>query len=373
MKNPFGEEIYKKRKTQRDYGVRGDYFRDQTAIIHSMPFRRLKNKTQVFFAPKNDHVCTRIEHVLHVATIAATICKGLNQNNKDWNLDIDLAYAIGLGHDLGHAPFGHAGEETLNNILKEDDSFIHEINGYRVVEYVANNGKGLNLTYVVKDGIMCHNGESFEQNIQPSTKINKLDEIKDKKNKPCSYEGCIVRMADKIAYLGRDVEDAYVAGAIGKKNIPGPILRELGSTNGEIIDTLVEDIICNSKDKDFIGFSNEKFSFFKELMDFNYKYIYNNEIIVNYKKMCSKLIETLFNYLAELYDKNGYNIDKYLKSGIDVDRHFGNYVKKLESFYKEEGCGTKRIVTDYVSGMTDIYALDCMKQITIPKPIYFPN
>ena len=129
MQNNFSENDYIKRTSPREPDVRGDFFRDQTAIIHSTAFRRLKNKTQVFFAPENDHICTRIEHVLHVATIAASICKGLNLAGS--NLNIDMAYAIGLGHDLGHTPFGHAGEDALNKVLGGNKAFIHEINSYR--------------------------------------------------------------------------------------------------------------------------------------------------------------------------------------------------------------------------------------------------
>ncbi len=134
MKNPLPENEYTKRVIEKN-PIRGDFFRDQTAIIHSMPFRRLKHKTQVFFSPENDYVCTRIEHVMHVATIGATICKGLNK--YDWDLNIEMAFAMGLGHDIGHAPFGHAGETALNRKLKGDFKFIHEVNSYRVVQYLG--------------------------------------------------------------------------------------------------------------------------------------------------------------------------------------------------------------------------------------------
>ena len=137
----------------------GNISATRTKIIHSLPFRRLKHKTQVFFAPDNDHICTRIEHVLHVATIAAAICRGLNQSGN-WQLDQDLAYAVGLGHDIGHAPFGHEGERALAACIAPRP-FLHEVNSYRVVEHLANYGEGLNLTYAVKDGILCHCGEDF--------------------------------------------------------------------------------------------------------------------------------------------------------------------------------------------------------------------
>lgn len=233
MKNPLSPETYKIRLNEKDYPIRGDYFRDQTAIIHSMPFRRLKHKTQVFFAPENDHVCTRIEHVLHVATIAATICKGLN--NKGWDLNPEMAYAIGLGHDLGHSPFGHAGETALNRKLNSDFKFIHEVHGLRVVDKLCNDGNGLNLTYGVRDGIINHNGEILQQSLKPNEEKNNIESIHDRKSIATSYEGCIVRFSDKIAYLGRDIEDALIADFITLNEIPEKIREEVGSSNGEII------------------------------------------------------------------------------------------------------------------------------------------
>lgn len=256
-KNLIPIEELERRSHARKEDMRGAYYRDQTAIIHSRPFRRLKHKTQVFFSPDDDHVCTRIEHVLHVASIAATICRGLNSKEKsNWKLNEDLAYSIGLGHDLGHTPFGHAGESELFRLLGRENAFIHEINSYRVVEKLTNHGKGLNLTYAVKDGILCHNGEKFERSIKPDQKVKKLDEIKDRKNLPSTYEGCIVRFSDKIAYLGRDVEDAIIAGFIAQEDIPNEIKSQIGTSNGEIIDYLVQDLIENSHEED-ISFSEK--------------------------------------------------------------------------------------------------------------------
>lgn len=368
-KNPLSDEVYKERRTKRDTDIRGDYFRDQTAIIHSMPFRRLKKKTQVFFAPKNDHVCTRIEHVLHVATIAATICKGLN--NYEWTLDTDLAYAIGLGHDLGHAPFGHAGETVLDNLLKDNGGFIHEINSYRTVEYLANSGAGLNLTYAVKDGIICHNGEQFERDIMPANEKNDLDKIINRKCKPSSYEGCTVRMADKIAYLGRDIEDAIIANIINLDDIPTEIRSNLGDSNGDIINSLVIDVIDYSKDKKCIGFSEDMHKLMVNLKDFNYKYIYKNTIIEDYKRMGQEIVRYLYNHILFLYDKIGHDFIKYSKCKLSLERAFGLYLEKMSSYYFEMNTTPCVIVGDYISGMTDEYALDCIKQITIPTPINF--
>lgn len=368
MKNPLKTEEYTKRKIARTPDIRGDYFRDQTAIIHSTAFRRLKNKTQVFFAPENDHICTRIEHVLHVATIAATICKGLNKYGSD--LDPDMAYAIGLGHDLGHTPFGHAGEKALNQLLGGNNAFIHEVNSYRQVEYLANKGNGLNLCYGVKDGIICHNGEKDEQYLLPDNKVKNLDDVKNRNVVASSYEGVITRFADKIAYLGRDIEDAIVAGFISYKDIPEDVKKILGDRNGQIINKLILDIIENSKESEKIGFSDLTYEIVTKLKHFNYKYIYAHPELKRYDIFCDKIINNLFDYLFNLLDKNNFNFEKYSESCIELDKNFGRYIHDIYHFYKDNH-NYKQIVTDYISGMTDAFALDSIKQITIPKPISF--
>ncbi len=370
-------DLLEKRTSQRDEDIRGCYYRDQTAIIHSKPFRRLKHKTQVFFSPKDDHVCTRIEHVLHVASIAATICKGLNiKNNQDWQLNEDLAYAIGLGHDLGHAPFGHSGESELNRILGGNNSFIHEINSYRVVEKLIK----LNLTYAVKDGIIFHNGENFEKSIKPDFNIKDLDKIKDRKNYPSTFEGCIVRFSDKIAYLGRDLEDALVhTNFIDKNDIPESIQKQIGTSNGEIINFLVYDLIDNSTDEE-ISFSNSCHDLILELKEFNYKFIYKHPRIMEYEKYCKRIISTLFDYLSKLFCSNHWDFEWYQKKdSLDIDKYFGKYISNAKDIYENEkkennwseGILCTQIVTDYISGMTDNFAIDCMKEISIPRQIKF--
>ncbi|HRS32550.1 MAG TPA: HD domain-containing protein [Rectinema sp.] len=369
VNNPLPNDVYVSRKRSKESDVRGDYYRDQTAIIHSMPFRRLKHKTQVFFSPDNDHVCTRIEHVMHVATIATTICKGLEK--AGWELNEELAGAIGLGHDLGHAPFGHAGEEAISMKLGKKDAFMHEINSYRVVEYLANNGNGLNLTYAVKDGIICHNGEEFEKQLEPRKQQVHLDDIKDKSYFPCTYEGCIVRLSDKIAYLGRDIEDAIISGLIKKSDIPEDIVRFLGDTNGEIINTLVLDVIETSIKENKIALSDDKYDLVNELKEFNYKRIYSHERIEEYKTMCENGIMRLFEYLTELYCKFGKDFRKYRNSKMKLDQAFGKYIEKMNEFYMREENIPNQIITDYIGGMTDNFALECLYQITIPRPLEY--
>ena len=189
------EKGLRSRKREREEDSRGPYYRDTTAIIHSSPFRRLKHKTQVFFAPSNDHICTRMEHVLHVASIASSICRPLG-------LDSELAWAIGMGHDLGHTPFGHVGERIISKLSEERGlgKFEHEINSLRVVDFLAEHGKGLNLTYAVRDGIISHNGESISMRIRPTFEIKDLSSIKERKGLiPSTYEGVVVRFSDTIA------------------------------------------------------------------------------------------------------------------------------------------------------------------------------
>ena len=367
MNNPLKKTEYFKRTNPKEYPIRGDFFRDQTAIIHSMPFRRLKHKTQVFFSPENDHVCTRIEHVMHVATIGATICKGLNKHG--WDLNIEMAFAMGLGHDLGHAPFGHAGETAINRKLNKDFKFIHEVNSYRVIQHLANNGKGLNLTYGVKDGIINHNGENFSQYLEPSKKINDLEKIKDRKSLASSYEGIIIRFSDIIAYLGRDIEDAVVAKFITLSDVPEKIRDSIGKSNGDIINSLIIDLIQNSKDSDKIGFSDEMFEKLKILKQFNYKRIYLHPVILEYRKKGEAILEDLFDYLLNQYDNFGQDYDKYREQNSILSEKFGSYLGKMKDFYDKENNIPKQIVTDYIAGMTDNYALEAYKSIKIPKPI----
>lgn len=366
MKNPLPAYEYLRRTREKDNDIRGPYFRDQTAIIHSLAFRRLKHKTQVFFAPKNDHICTRIEHVMHVATIAKTICKGLNAYG--WNLDIEMAFAIGLAHDLGHTPFGHIGEHILNKRLGGNNAFVHEVNGYRVVEHLANNGKGLNLAYGVKDGIITHNGEQFEQSLKPDKKIKNLNTIKKRGASPNSYEACIVRFSDKIAYLGRDIEDALVAGFITRNQIPEKVKMNIGETNSEIIDKFVYNVVETSKNNDSIGLSDLQYELLLLLRDFNYKYIYLNEKRKLYEPFAGKILNNIFDHLNEICEKNKNDYDKYATSHIKLDRDFGHYLDKMQETYKNEPYTIA--ITDYIAGMTDIYAMDSMKQISFPSPIF---
>jgi len=361
LNNPLPNSLYHSRVQPRRPDIRGDYFRDQTAIIHSSPFRRLKHKTQVFFSPKNDHICTRIEHVLHVSTIATTICKGLE-------LDVELAQAIALGHDLGHAPFGHIGEHVLNQLMQPVGGFIHEVHGLRVVDKITRDGRGLNLTYAVRDGIVSHCGEQFQKSIAPQNEEKNLACITARQTAPLTYEACVVRVADKIAYLGRDIEDAITAGLIRPKDVPDAVRKSLGKTNGEIIDTLVMDIIRTSLQTDAISFSEEKFDLICQLKDFNYQRIYNHEQILKSDASIHALIEVLYEHLIAQFNQYGNDILEYKKSTNQVDRDFGIFFGKRTALYQEEP-HQERCVSDFVAGMTDSYALESANELLFPKPV----
>lgn len=370
IKNPFSDQIYLQRTHPHHPDLRDEYFRDQTKIIHSLPFRRLKHKTQVFFAPNNDHICTRIEHVLHVATIAATICRGLNKSGN-WQLSEDMAYAIGLGHDIGHAPFGHEGERAIDACIRPK-RFLHELNSYRVVEHLANYGEGLNLTFAVKDGIICHCGEDFTNNqLRPAAVPNDLEKITGRDHMPSTYEGCIVRLSDKIAYLGRDIEDAVKADLITTNDIPKDVREEIGMSNGEIINTLTLDLINHSKDQDCIGFSADKFELISQLREFNYTRIYHNEQMRQRKETIDKCIRDLFDYFRTIFKRYGFDYEAYEQEGKTTAKNFAKYMRSMTNIYKENPAQIDTIIADYIAGMTDSFALSVMEDVILPNSIKF--
>ncbi|TFG64618.1 MAG: HD domain-containing protein [Spirochaetales bacterium] len=359
------EEDLKKRLHPREEDIRGHYFRDTTAIIHSYPFRRLRHKTQVFFSPKNDHICTRIEHVMHVATVSATICRALGLNG-------DLAWAISLGHDLGHPPFGHEGERIVSSLLKDRGGFIHEQYALRVVDCLINYGRGINLTYAVRDGIASHCGERFEQVIKPDFSLKNLGPgdaggagVRDLY--PSTWEGAVVRMSDKIAYLGRDMEDALQLKLIRISDVPEEVAKVLGTTNSDIIDTLVNDIITRSPDLDAIGFSDRIFGALLALKTFNYRAIYRHEVFASVSKFLFRILSTLFSYLLELFVKFRYDSPAYRSEGNLLAVRFGDFCGKMRAFYESEAAEAETVVLDYIAGMTDDYALESIREIMIPS------
>ena len=362
FQNALGDDDLRRRPTPRpedERDLRGHFFRDTTAIVHSYPFRRMKHKTQVFFAPQNDHICTRIEHVMHVSTIAATISRALNLNP-------DLAWAIGMGHDLGHTPFGHLGEKILSR-LRGVEGFRHEIYSLRVVDKLANHGRGLNLTYAVRDGIINHCGEKFEKELGPDHEVKDLSAITRRDRLPSTWEGVAVRMSDKIAYLGRDLEDAMQLGLVRVQDIPAEGRRLLGENNSEIIDNLVNDLIAHSLKTGSIGFSDPVYAAFLEVKDFNYRRIYTSPALQNYHQYFERVLETLYHYLNGVFDRYGADPGAYSQERNTLAARFGDYVTKMEAFYRSEAGRPEDVVFDYIAGMTDDYAIDSVREIMVPK------
>jgi dGTPase len=301
---------------------------------------------------------------LHVATIGATIAKGLG-------LDENMAYAIGLAHDLGHAPFGHAGEEALKDKTREVGGFIHEVHGLRVLDVLGNRGVSLNLTYGVRDGVVCHCGERPDKTVSPREAKIDLSTIRDRNQYPCSYEGCAARMSDRLAYLGRDLEDAIYGGFVRREDVPREIEKELGETNGEIINTLVIDVIESSKKIGTIGLSDDKYEVLMKLYDFSADEIYSHPAIQRYKQYCKRIVEAIFDYLVETYSKWDMDFEAYFHSPVPLDARFGSYLSTMRSVYKREKAGGMVIVRDYIAGMTDGYALKCMREISLPEELNF--
>ena len=334
---------------------RGMYFRDATAIIHSTPFRRLKKKTQVFFAPSNDHICTRLEHVLHVATISVSICKGLGLNS-------DLAWAIGLGHDLGHTPFGHLGESILNKF--NTNSFHHELHSLRVVDKLY----ALNLCFAVRDGIVSHCGEKFEQKINPTHIANDLHTYIDISNYPATYEGCIVRMADKIAYLGRDYEDAIALGIIQPNALPVNVTHIFDhENNSNIINTFAKDLIKHTLKTGEVGFSAEIFEAFISFKEFNYRLIYKSEYILEQEEKIVSLLNVILAILIEEVQKKGTDETAYLNSKLSIIKGLGKHLIQHRNLYSLDTIdGRKTFIIDYVASMTDDYIIKTSKEVLYP-------
>lgn len=361
MENTLSLQILKSRVRPRKEDIRGDFYRDTTAIIHSSSFRRLKHKTQVFYAPANDHICTRIEHSLHVASISSAICKGLGLNDE-------IAWAIGMGHDLGHTPFGHTGEKILSDIAikKGFPKFSHEVNSLRVVDF----HNPLNLTYAVRDGIICHCGENFLQSLYPDQKVKKLEDITSIHGLvPATWEGCVVRFSDQIAYLGRDYEDACRLSVISKDELPVAVSNVLGKRNSDIIDTLVNDIMENSSEENGISFSSEIFAAVEEMKNFNYQRIYRSPLMASYEKYFSRLIYLVVNYLDTLFKENGFDERPYREEKNMLAMAFYNHIVEKKLAYLEHDGNFDRMIIDYVAGMSDNFCMDCANEILSPQYI----
>lgn len=345
------------RLKDEEVDIRPAFFRDVDRIIHNISYTRYIDKTQVFSFRDNDHISHRVVHVQLVSKIARTIgrCLGLNE---------DLIEAIALGHDIGHVPIGHIGESILNEISKKElnEYFMHNVQSVRTYMNIDNNGNGENLTVQVLDGILCHNGEVLNNIYEPiftKTKEDFLKEYNDcytvletsKKIRPMTLEGCVVRISDVIAYIGRDVEDAIQLGVINRSDIPEDVTKVLGNNNREIVNNIILDIIENSYGKPYIKLSESIYEAIDKLKDFNYKNIYakaNDETTLKYYK---KAFNTLYSkYLNDLeYTKKDSEIYT-----LFLDNMSDDYISNTSN---------KRIVIDFIAGMTDNFFIKCYENI----------
>ena len=327
---------------------RTPFFRDIDRIIYTLAFTRYSDKTQVFSFKSNDHLTKRMIHVQYVSKIARTIGRALALNE-------DLIEASALGHDLGHTPFGHVGEEILNKISLDcgEGYFNHNIHSVRLLMDIENYGKGKDITLQTLDAIMCHNGELPQSEYHPvkKTKEEFLKEYKlsykdktiIKKLRPMTLEGCVVRISDLIAYLGRDIEDAMRLNIVSFKDIPDSIKKYLGNNNRDIVNSLINDVIENSLDKSYIKVSDEVYNAIVDLKAFNYKNIYAKAYTKEERISLERMLNTLFNcYMNDLkYNNKDSNIIK-------------SYLSNMSDEYKNSN-SHERIVIDYIAGMTDDY------------------
>ena len=326
--------------------IRPAFYHDIDRMIHASSYSRYQDKTQVYSFNDNDHITRRMIHVQLVSKIARTIGRALNLNE-------DLIEAIALGHDIGHTPLGHPGESFLNEISRRElgEYFAHNIQGVRHYAFVENGGKGLNLSIQILDGIMCHNGEMLSPIYKPMPKTKEevfreyeeayTDLAKSKKYSPMTLEGCVVRISDIIGYIGRDIEDAIKLEKIDRSELPKEITEVIGSTNKEIVNTIIMDIIKESMDKPYIKLSDEVYKALFMLKDFNYKHIYAFSLSKEEKEYYKDGMNTIYNkYLDDLNNKNtNSNIYKIYLLGQSEE-------------YKKN-TNNKRIVIDYIAGMTD--------------------
>ena len=337
------------------------YERDVHRILHSWPFRRLRNKTQVFYAPKNDHICTRLEHALHVSSISKTICKRLRLNR-------DLAEAISLSHDLGHPPFGHIGEDILKRIHKNYHlpTFKHEGQSLRVIDRFKHNGHTLNLTYEVRDGVVCHCGEKFRSKIRPDRRkdIKLVEPSGARRQRPATLEACVVRLADVISYLGRDYEDGVDAGIVTRR-LPAQVVTTLGRTNGEMIRKLIDDVVQNSHNQDAIELSEEVYSAACALKKFDTENIYKNKLVTGQAPRIDQMLTDIFYLFLEVTEESNRGKVRKRKYRGEPIETFYEFIREIQYTPEESDA---QIVSDFVAGMTDVYATRVYQEMFLLIP-----
>ena len=371
--NPNWDKIISRQSPlyNRNNFMRSEFERDYTRIIHSTAYRRLKHKTQVFFSPENDHICTRIEHVTHVESISYTIAKNLGLNTE-------LTKAIAVAHDVGHSPFGHEGEKILSEISNRDlgISFWHEKNGLELVDNIElledteRFKQNLDLTYAVRDGIISHCGEIDENCLKPREEFIDLNDYKfPNQYAPYTWEGCVVKISDKISYLCRDIEDAITLKIF--KDIPG---EEDIINNTNLINNLIYDLCENSSPEKGLCLSENALNLMNRIKAFNYKYIYASDRIKPSTRYFRVVINEIYNLLKSMYD--GQNTLNKLNDVSDIYpnlcKGFINFITDYYDFDNRENLRLKnkvlfsidnekdfyKAIIYYISGMTDNFAIE---------------
>lgn len=383
------EQLY-----SRNDDVRSPFARDYTRILHSLAYRRLKHKTQVFFNIDNDHICTRMEHVAHVESVSHTIAKSLGLNDE-------LTKAIAIGHDLGHAPFGHQGETVISELSKQylGENFWHEKNGLRFVDEIEllednyKKSRNLDLTYAVRDGIISHCGEVDENGLKPRIELMDLNDFTEPgQYQPATWEGCVVKIADKIAYVGRDIEDAIKLGFLDETT-QNDLLKMARANDESVLNTtvimhnLIIDICENSSPENGICLSSKFLNQINSIKSFNYEHIYKHERLIPFRKYSELVINQIFCVLQATYD------GKHSWEMINQKKKY--YPLLMSSFSKwlaryccvsiiPEGelrnislnCENKKIyekledekiyiqaILDFISGMTDRFAIKIFNEL----------
>ena len=395
-KNANWEKLIKRTTClySRNDDVRSPFARDYTRILHSLAYRRLKHKTQVFFNIDNDHICTRMEHVAHVESVSHTIAKSLGLNDE-------LTKAIAMGHDLGHAPFGHQGETVISELSKKylGENFWHEKNGLRFVDKIEllednyKKSKNLDLTYAVRDGIISHCGEVDENGLKPRKELIDLNEFTEPgQYQPATWEGCVVKISDKIAYIGRDIEDAINLGFLSEKT-KNDLLKMARANDERVLNTtvimhnLIIDICENSSPEKGICLSPKFSEQIDAIKDFNYKHIYGNERLMPFKEYSKLVINQIFDVLKKTYDgKHSWDLIKVKKRYYPV--LMNSFAKWLARYCCEDiipegelldislNCENEKIyneleseeifiqaILDFISGMTDRFAIKVFNEL----------
>jgi dGTPase len=342
-------------------GHRQNFAVDADRILHSRAYTRYIDKTQVFYLVDHEHISHRVLHVQLLSKIARTIGRYLRLNE-------DLLEAIALGHDIGHPPFGHDGERILSRLCEAHGigPFVHSLQGVQFLEQVEKNGRGLNLTLQVLDGILCHDGEAHLERLAPEREktFAHLEEERRLKAadpgvdlRPMTLEGCVVRLADTISYIGRDLEDAIILNLVKREDLPALVRERLGRTNGAIVYSLVTDLIRHSFNKNYVAYSPEVGQALKALKEFNYQRIYNNPRIKEETPKLALLAESLFARFLE-----------------DVNRErrssplWQDFLALMEPFYLERHKPAE-IVRDFMASMTDAYFLRQCQELLFPQPL----